>query len=141
MRRLLYFVLGLVLGRWGIAIIDRMTGTNTNRPTYSTYHDWSKPHYIQRTSYSPNNSTDTAIIFKSRADALAVLDKLQELLDEYGSITVADYKDESQKFLDIKLNPLFIDNKYGWKTLSGVVVRVKGMNQYYIDLPASKYLD
>ena len=136
MRRLLYFVLGLVLGRWGIAIIDRITGTN--RQTYYSYHDWNRPHYVRYRA--PNGSETTAIIFKTRADAEEVLDKLHELLDQYGSITVADYKSEAQKYFDITLNPLFIDNKYGWRTLDGVFVRAKGSNQYYIDLPPSKLL-
>lgn len=75
------------------------------------------------------------IYFDNRQDAEAVLDRLVEILGQYGNVSVGDYYDlvgETAKYADMKI---------GWTNLytGGIIIRSRA--GYTIDLPRPKNLD
>lgn len=68
------------------------------------------------------------IILSSRAEAEKVLTSMDDLIDKYGLISVADYYDL------VDVSSQYTDNHYGWDDIrSARVVRVS--NGYMIKLP------
>lgn len=91
--------------------------------TTTSYRSYYEPR-ASKVTYSPDKSNlydYDDIIFESRGDAEKVLMTMNEALERYGVVTVADYYDISgQKFGN------YTDNNYGWKTISNArVERVK----------------
>ena len=105
--------------------------TNTTRINYGGYFlDGSKRERVARSIKERENRQSLEdYIFESRADAEQVLDEMEELLDVYKQVTVADYLD----MLDITSDQ-FTDNNFGWTDLSKAkVVRVR--DGYRLELP------
>lgn len=74
-------------------------------------------------------------VFKTRADAVAVLTTMDDMLDKYGVVSVRDLYDICQRSTDN-----YMTNKYGWSNLSSArVVHVR--NGYVIDLPKAMLID
>ena len=68
------------------------------------------------------------ITLESRGEAEEVLNKMDELLDAYGVVTIADLNDL------LGISGEYTDNKYGWTNLRNArVVRVR--DGYMLDLP------
>lgn len=75
------------------------------------------------------------MIFETRGDAERVLSDMQEVLEQYPQITVADYIDILKQY-GISVREIeHTDNKYGWKDLSSVEPRRARGGGYYLDLP------
>lgn len=73
-------------------------------------------------------------IFNNRAGVEYVISELEELLDHYDVVTVADVCTQLGR------TPRAIDNKWGWKSVRDFdVVRVQ--NGYILATPKPKYLD
>lgn len=69
------------------------------------------------------------IIFETRGDAEAVLDAMNDILSQYGVVSVADLYDLSEITTDN-----FTVNKYGWTDISGCrAIRVR--DGYILKLP------
>lgn len=69
------------------------------------------------------------ISFDRRSDAEAVLDEMNEVIDQYGMVTVADMYEMADR------SAPYTSNKYGWTSVrSAEVVRARG-GQYIIKLP------
>lgn len=74
------------------------------------------------------------IIFESGSEAAEVLNSLEDLLDEYEEVSVADFYELAGAPTD------FTSNKWGWKNLSRAkCIRVR--NGYIVDLPTPIELD
>lgn len=74
------------------------------------------------------------IILANRADAQDVLDRMDEIVEMYGVVTVADLKDL------VGISGNYTDNKYGWmSTASMDVVRVR--EGYMIKVPRAVPID
>lgn len=74
------------------------------------------------------------IVLASRGDAEEVLSRMDELLDSYPTVSVADLYDLIGKTGN------YTDNKYGWTNLSSAsVVRVR--DGYMLKLPKATMLD
>ena len=74
------------------------------------------------------------IIFPNRGEAEKVLDKMEELIDYYGLVSVADLYEL------VGLAGDYPDNKYGWTSIrSAEVMRVR--NGYILKLPKAIVLD
>lgn len=87
--------------------------------------------YVGYTGYGSNNKPAKGdYIFGSRNDAVVVLDRIKELSELYGQVTV----DEVKSLCEIK--PNYVDHKYGW-TESAIknVDIVRCRNGHKIDLP------
>lgn len=71
---------------------------------------------------------DDALVFESRGDAEQVLDSLDELIETYGIVSVADLYDL------VGLKSSFNDTRFGWTSFDSAVV-VRGRYGYLLKLP------
>ena len=98
--------------------------------SYRSYSDDRDDRY--RSSRTRSYSFDD-IIFESRGEAEEVLDRMDELIDTYRAVSVADM------YALAGLSCDYTDNKYGWTSLrSADIVRVSG--GYMIKLPRATAL-
>lgn len=73
------------------------------------------------------------ILLATRPEALAVLQRLEQLIIQYGNCSVADL------YAITEISSDYTDNKYGWTSLHGAdVIRVRG--GYLLDLPRPEQL-
>ena len=75
------------------------------------------------------------IIFTNRADAEIVLDKMQECIDAYQVVTVADLFD----LADVP-NDNYMANSFGWTSISSAKV-VRDRDGYFLKLPKPMPID
>ena len=74
------------------------------------------------------------ITFETRGDAEAVLEQMDDVIDRYGIVTVADMYDMAD------LTAPYTSNKYGWTSInSAEVVRVR--DGYILKLPKARPID
>ena len=104
------------------------------RVSYRKYYDdrddrpnYSRPRAIAQYSYDD-------ITFDNRGDAEAVLDRMDELLDRFDVVSVADLFDMAG------LSCNYTDNKYGWTDLKDARVERLRDGRYYINLPRATTL-
>lgn len=84
-------------------------------------------------SYSTGYSFDD-IVLDSRGDAAEVLDRMNEILDTYGLVRVADMYDL------VGLRSNYTDNNYGWTSLRTADIR-RGRDGYYLQMPKAMPID
>ncbi len=101
--------------------------------SYSGYYD--RRDDRRHTSSRSNSRYDfDDIILENRGEAEEVLDSMDELLDTYGIVSVADLYD----LVGVTCN--YTDNKYGWKNLRNAEpVRVR--DGYMLKLPKALPID
>lgn len=73
------------------------------------------------------------IIFRTRGDAELVLTQLEEIIDRYGMVSIADYNEAAG------VTGEYTDVKYGWKDLRSAEIKPV-RDGYIIDLPRAKPL-
>lgn len=103
--------------------------SNAEYVSYNRFSDRrdDRRHDTRSTIASRYNFDD--ITLESKAEADEVLERMDELLDTYGMVTVADLCDL------VGISCEYTDNKYGWTSLRNArVVRLRG-NEYMLDLP------
>ena len=107
----------------------RKAGSTASKVSYSRYYDRSRD---DERRYS-SNTTRTGysydeITLDSRGEAEEVLSRLDELIDNYGVVSVADLYDL------VGVTGNYTDNKYGWTNLRNAeAVRVR--DGYLLKLP------
>ena len=69
-----------------------------------------------------------------QAAARRVLQSMEQTCERYGFVTVADY------YIACRIAPTFMDGKYGWNDLSGVVVRY-GQRAFGLTLPRARMVN
>ena len=121
------------------AIVNMVFGwpKKRNKISYEHYYSSNLPKYHNKVSYVDHYSKcgetcdfDTnKISFGSRKEAADVLHRLADILDQYGTVTVADFYDEA----GLK-NPYYSDIHYGWKDIGDAYV-VKVRSGWSISLP------
>lgn len=84
----------------------------------------------RRTGYSPDDVT-----VDSRADAILVLEQMDDLLDTYGQVTVADLYDL------VGISGNYTDNKYGWTNLRNAEPIRLSSGRYLLKLPKAQPLN
>ncbi len=101
---------------------------NTSRVNYRGYYD--REERRDRPSSRGRDYLDyDEIIFDARGDAEAVLDAMNDIIDQYGIVSVADLYDLAN--LD---HPPYTMNKYGWTNIAGAkAMRVR--DGYALKLP------
>lgn len=119
------------------------TGTRKNRPngskvSYSNFYD-------QRDNGRSYNSSSTAssgsrfdygdIEFESRGDADAVLDEMNNVIERYGFVTVADMYDIAD------ITHPYTSTKYGWTNISTATISRCMNGKYIIKLPKARPID
>jgi hypothetical protein len=91
------------------------TATRPNQPFYSNGNrDYSKPQAPQRARSHFNSSS---FIIPDRAEAMMVLEELDNLITDYGVATVADFYDL------IGVESEYTDHHWGWYATDGVTIR------------------
>lgn len=93
--------------------------------SYNRYYDRRDrdERYVTKSRYSYDD-----IIFESRAEAEEVLDRMSEIIDTYGAVSVADLYDL------VDVSGTYTDNNYGWDNVHNAeAVRVR--DGYILKLP------
>lgn len=109
-----------------------------SRVSYSNYYDRDRDRYDRdrdRGRRRVRNGYDyDDIILESRGEAEDVLDRMDDLLDTYGIVSVADLYD----LVGIQGN--YTDNKYGWTNLRNADIQ-RLRDGYLLKLPKAIPLD
>lgn len=102
--------------------------------TYVSYRDYSKnTSNASRASLRSNFEYDD-LYFETRGEAEAVLEQLEEILERYGVVSVADMYDAAG------LTAPYTANKYGWMSLR-TAEPVRTRDGYIIKLPKASPID
>lgn len=124
----------------GINMLLKGTTSRRSGNGPSSYVSYNKS-YSSRDDRSPGDGRtrtryiDEDIILETRGEAEEVLERMDELLETYGVVRVADLYDLVGKTCD------YTDNKYGWTNLrSAEPVRVPG-GGYKLKLPKATALN
>lgn len=104
------------------AIVNKFFGWSEKRNKVS-YMDHSSK-YWETCDFGVNQ-----VLFASRKEAANVLNSLADILDQYGSVTIADFYDET----GLKV-PCDSDTRYGWRDIDNAYV-VKVRSGWSISLP------
>lgn len=104
----------------------RKKNSNSSRISYRDYYKddrRSRDRVVSRSSYDYDD-----IILETRGEAEDVLSRMDEIMDTYGIVSVADFYDL------VGVTGSFTDNKYGWTNIrSANVLRTR--DGYMIKLP------
>lgn len=118
--------------------VDSVSSHNTRRTTSSNYISYNKYSQDRNVSKPPERSRVgyryDNVIFDSRADANDVLKRMDELIDTYQMVSVADFYDLAD------VESVYTDNKYGWTNLRNAEI-VSVREGYILNLPKALPLD
>ncbi len=104
-----------------------------SKVSYRSYYDDRRDDRRARPARSSGYDYDDVII-DNRGEAEEVLSRMDEILDKYGVVSVADFYDL------VGITGRYTDNKYGWTDLRNAsVVRVR--DGYVIKLPRALGID
>lgn len=93
---------------------DRRGGSSITYKSYSSIYD-DRDRRERRRSYD-DYDLDEDPIFETRGDAELVLDELDNALDRYKILSVADFKDIC------RMRSNYTDNRYGWTNINSAKV-------------------
>ena len=85
-------------------------------------------------SYARNSHDFDEVVVDDRGKAERILENLENAIDEYDFVTVADF------YSMISITPSFTDHKYGWTSIKGASID-RDRQGYRIILPATSALD
>ena len=108
---------------------DDQKQRNQKRVSYRSYYSPPKPRKV--TYWKPSN--DEVYILQSREEAEEVLIQLRDILEKYGRVEVADYKEL------VGASSSYTENKCGWTDLSNAKIDQK-FNGWTVVLPGPKDL-
>lgn len=101
---------------------------SSSASSYVSYRDYSRSDDRGRDSRTRSGYTHDDIILDSRGEAEEVLTRMDELIDTYGNVSVADLYDLIGKSCE------YTDNKYGWTNIRNAEpIRVR--DGYMLKLP------
>lgn len=114
---------------------NRSVRSNADRVSYRSYYDDRRQSDRLTTSrYSSNSYSYDDIILDSRGEAEEVLARMDELMDTYGLVRVADLKDL------VGITGSYTDNKYGWTNIRNAeIVHVR--DGWMIKMPRAVAID
>lgn len=123
-----------------IILYGESRGRNNNRTTadkvsYRSYYNDNSRDSRTNSSYSRNtNYSYDDIVLSTRGEAEDVLSRMDELMESYGLVRVADLYDL------VGITGQYTDNKYGWTNIrNSEIVRVR--DGYMIKLPRAISID
>lgn len=106
--------------------------STADRVSYRNYYDRNDSYRRPAPSY--NDYSYDNIILETRGEAEEVLARMDELMDTYGLVRVADLKDL------VGITGTYTDNKYGWTNIrSAEVIRVR--DGFTIKMPRAVVID
>lgn len=109
------------------------SNSTADRISYSKYYDPNN-RYISRESKVRSGLRCDDIIFDNRGEAETVLFRMNELIDNYGMATVADFYDLAG------LTGEYTSNNYGWTNIRSAEV-VRARDGYIIKMPKAMPID
>ena len=74
------------------------------------------------------------ILFETRAEAQEVLNSLADIIDEYGSASIADFYDLCG------VTEQYTDHKYGWTDVSKATIQSVRGGYFVVDLPRARQI-
>lgn len=107
---------------------SRKSNTPATKISYSAY--WSDPRAkAEAAAPRPKLSYNyDEVVLDSRGDAEVVLSQMNDLIDTYGMVSVADLYDL------VGISGDYTDNKYGWTNIRNAEV-IRGRDGYALNLP------
>ena len=108
--------------------------TKGSKVSYSKYYDDRRDRDYDRRSRTRAGYDYDEIVLESRAEAEEVLNSMDELLERYGLVSVADLYDL------VGITGNYTDNKYGWTNLRHASVQ-RLRDGYLLKLPRAIPLD
>lgn len=126
---------GIDMILYGGASGRRSSGRRSeSKVSYRSYYDDKRDR--RDDSYSARSRFDyDDIVFRSRGDAEAVREQMEDMIDRYGVVTVADMYDMAE------LSAPYTSNKYGWTNIrSAEAVRIRD-GGYILKLPKAMPID
>ena len=118
---------------WGISGRSGSRGT-ASKVSYVSYDRYSRDKQPENPRRSGVNYEE--IVFPTRGDAETVYDRMSELCDTFGNVSVADV----YELADVP-NDNYTLNKYGWTSMEGAqVVRLSG-GGFAIKMPKARPFD
>lgn len=107
----------------------RTRKNDTSKVSYRSYYDRSSNDRVRAGSYNKSGFDYDDILFDTRGDAEAVLDAMNDIISQYGVVSVSDFYDLAR--VD---NNNYTMNRYGWTSISGAnAMRVR--DGYILKLP------
>ena len=106
---------------------------NESRVSYTKYYEPERVYVRGALTRSRGYDYDD-IILDTRREAEEVLDRMQDLIDNYGMVSVADLYDL------VGINGSYTDNKYGWTHLRSADVQ-RDRDGYLLKLPKALPFD
>lgn len=112
----------------------RKSNGNASYVSYRSYSDRNNNGGARRSERSRSRYSYDDIVLDSRGEAEDVLERMDELVDMYGSVTVADMYDL------VGITGNYTDNKYGWTNIRNAeVIHVR--DGYMLKLPKALPID
>ena len=120
---------GIDMILYGEAGCSKKNGT-ASKVSYRNYYDQGTDRVRAGSVGNRRNTPDyDDILFDTRGDAEAVLDAMNDIISQYGTVSVSDFYDLARV-----PNDNFTMNRYGWTNIGGAtVVRVR--DGYILKLP------
>lgn len=108
----------------------RNKSSTASKVSYQRYYDRTDEQRRNYSTSSVRNGFDyDELIFPTRGDAEAVLDAMNEIISQYGVVSIMDLYDLANVSMDN-----YAANKYGWTDISGCkTIRVR--DGYVLNLP------
>lgn len=121
---------GIDMILYGEAGRTRNKYSTASKVSYQRYYDRTDEQRRNYSAFSVRNGFDyDELIFPTRGDAEAVLDAMNEIITQYGVVSIMDLYDLANVSMDN-----YAANKYGWTDISGCKpIRVR--DGYVLNLP------
>lgn len=127
-------IVGVITGTIDVICHGRVrkrTSGNTTRISYKDYYD--DRNGMRSMNGVRSRITYDDLTFRTKYDADEALNRMDEILEQFGVVTVADLFD----IAGVSGNG-YTDNNYGWTSLSSANVIAIGRGMYAIKLPRPK---
>lgn len=109
-------------------------GSNVGKASYASYYKGSSNAPERSTRRSSDRYAYNEIIFESRGDAQEVKDCLEDIIDRYKMVSIADFYELAGQ------ETSWSDEKYGWFDLDGMTI-TRDRDGFRIRLPKAEPLD
>ena len=110
-------------------------GVTASKISYNSFYQRSYNEPVRAGSLSNSVFDYDNIVFSNRGDAEAVLEAMDDILDRYGLVSVAEF----YELADVPA-PNYTANKYGWNNIRSA--RIRGTRDgYIIQLPRAIVID
>ena len=120
---------GIDMILYGEAGRSRKNGA-ASKVSYRNYYDQGSERVRAGSMNSRRNTPDyDDILFDTRGDAEAVLDAMNDIISQYGTVSVSDFYDLARV-----PNDNFTMNRYGWTNIGGATA-VRFRDGYILKLP------